>query len=82
MVTRWDPVLLIDLGDVEGTPFAQFCLSVTDTRDGSFLGKPFPAGVTGSADRRAYGADVHLSWEQARRLRDTLTTLLHEAGQE
>jgi hypothetical protein len=39
-------------------------------------------GVTLEADRRYHGADLHLTWAQAKLLRDELTRLLLEAGQE
>jgi hypothetical protein len=39
-------------------------------------------GVTLEADRRYHGAELHLTWDQARQIRDELTRLLKEAGQE
>jgi hypothetical protein len=82
LATSWEPVLKYDLAEVEGNLRASFALSVTDATDASIMGEPFPPGVTISADRGAHGADVHLTWSQARELRDTLTRLLRGAGQE
>jgi hypothetical protein len=74
--------LRFDLAEVEGNPFADFAVAITDPEADHFMGQRFPAGVTVSANRGSHGADVHLTWPQTRDLRDVLTRLLREAGQE
>jgi len=73
--------LYFDLRDVEETSDAYFGLRITD-EDASFLGHPFPPGLIISSSRRFHGADVHLTWPQVRELRDALTVLLREHGQQ
>ena len=74
--------LRFDLAQVEGNPYADFAIEVTDPEDDHLMGEPFPPGITVSANRGAHGADVHLTWAQARELREVLTRLLREAGEE
>ena len=73
--------LYYDLRDVEEAYLADFSIVLTENEDGP-LGFSYPPGIVVSANCRAHGADVHLTWEQAREVRDTLTRLLREAGQE
>jgi len=69
----------IDLREEEGTFLAS--LRVYDTRFlQDWMG--WGLGVTIEADRDAHGAELHLSREQTEALRDELTRLLKEAGQE
>ena len=42
----------------------------------------FTDGVLLDANRSAHGAELHLSWEHVRDLRDALTRVLKEAGKE
>ena len=76
-----DAAIFFDLSEIEGTPFADFYLGVTPEDDEPY-GEPLPRGISVSANRRGHGADIHLTWEQARQVRDVLTQLLRDAGQE
>jgi hypothetical protein len=71
--------LYFDLRETEQTFDADLMLRVTEEADGP-EGLDFPPGVVISTNRRAHGADIHLTWEQARQVRDVLTQLLREAG--
>src|SRR5688500_11347186 len=73
--------LYFDLSEIEGVFDVEFYVSLTSEEE--IAGPdPYPAGIIVGTERRYHGADVHLSWEQAKELRDTLTQLLREAGQE
>jgi hypothetical protein len=73
--------LFIDLDEAEGSWRASLCIQRIDSYNTHAWMNPVD-GILLSADLGAHGADLHLSWEHVRQLRDTLTRLLHEAGHE
>ena len=73
--------LHFDLRDIEQTYDADLTILVTEESDQP-KGMDFPSGIVIDANRRAHGADLHLAWDQTKQLRDVLTRILREAGQE
>ena len=79
-----------DEGDVLRDPYFELNLTEEEMISLSYLAFQFtperdvevghPPGITVSANRFAHGADVHITLEQARQLRDALTRALHEVG--
>jgi len=68
----------LDLREIEGIFLAELRVWPT-TADDQQLG--YPPGVTISADRKAHGATLHLTWEHVQALRNELGRLLREAKQ-
>jgi hypothetical protein len=72
--------LFLDLSEVEGNPMAHLLVEKTDPSR-TRAGLDYPDGLTIDTKIGAHGADVHLNWTEVKILRDTLTRLLAEAGQ-
>jgi len=68
----------IDLREIEDTFLAELRVWPTTTDDQQ-LG--YPPGATISADRKAHGAELHLTWDHVQELRNELDRLLREAKQ-
>jgi excisionase family DNA binding protein len=68
----------IDLREIEDTFLAELRVWPTTTDDQQ-LG--YPPGATISADRKAHGAELHLTWDHVQELRNELDQLLREAKQ-
>jgi hypothetical protein len=66
----------LDLREQENTVQAWFRIMLTSPDD---VDRGFPPGITIWADRRYHGADLHLTWEQARLLLSELERLISEA---
>ena len=67
-----------DLRETEGVFPAELAVWPTTTADQQI---GYPAGVTISADRKAHGAELHLTWDHVQELRNELDRLLREAKQ-
>lgn len=72
--------LFIDLRETEGTSLASLSVIRIDPQVPP-SSEP-ESGLLLSADRGSHGADLHLTWAQVRELRDTLSRLLSEAGED
>jgi excisionase family DNA binding protein len=66
----------VDLREIEDVFLAELRIWPT-TADDQQLG--YPPGVTISADRKAHGAELHLTWDHVQQLRNELDRLLREA---
>ncbi len=73
--------LFVDLHQSEDVPRASLCVMKIEPNRVA-MGVERDEGLLISADRGAHDADFHLSWQQVRELRDTLSRLLNEANQE
>ena len=68
----------LDLRDIEAIFGAELRIWPTTGEDQQ-LG--YPPGATISADRKGHGAELHLTWDHVRELRNELDRLLLEAKQ-
>jgi len=68
----------LDLRDIESIFTAELRVWPTTGEDQQF---GYPPGVTISADRKAHGATLHLTWDHVQALRNELGRLLREAKQ-
>jgi excisionase family DNA binding protein len=72
--------LLLDLSESEGSWMVDLCIDLTEPGESPYPGHAYPLGVTLRANAGAHDADLHLSWENTKELRDTLSRLLRQAG--
>jgi len=68
----------LDLRDIEAIFTAELRVWPTTAHDQQ---RGYPPGVTISVDRKAHGAELHLTWDHVQALRNELDRLLREAKQ-
>jgi len=68
----------LDLRDIEAIFTAELRVWPTTAHDQQ---RGYPPGVTISVDRKAHGAELHLTWDHVQALRNELDRLLQEAKQ-